>query len=59
VNTLEETLRDPQVEALGLLAGGQIAPPFIFSETPATIRRRAPALGEHTAEVMAELGLMD
>jgi crotonobetainyl-CoA:carnitine CoA-transferase CaiB-like acyl-CoA transferase len=28
-----------------------------FSETPTELRRRPPRLGEHTAEVLAELGL--
>lgn len=59
VNTLEETLRDPQVQALGVFTrvGGvmQISPPFWFSETPATIRQPAPRLGEHTDEILAEL----
>ena len=31
--------------------------PVKLSATPGTIRRRPPALGEHTAEVLAEIGL--
>jgi len=31
--------------------------PVGASATPGTIRRPAPGLGEHTAEVLAELGL--
>jgi crotonobetainyl-CoA:carnitine CoA-transferase CaiB-like acyl-CoA transferase len=31
-------------------------PPTRFEKTPATIRRQAPRLGEHTAEVLGELG---
>ena len=61
VNTLEEALVDPQATALGLftsVAGqGQLAPPFAFSDTPATLRRPPPALGEHTREVLSEIGV--
>jgi crotonobetainyl-CoA:carnitine CoA-transferase CaiB-like acyl-CoA transferase len=52
VNTLEEALADPQAQALGMFADGQIAPPFAMSGTPATIRHRAPRLGEHNAEIL-------
>ena len=34
-----------------------LAFPVHASATPATIRRPAPRLGEHTAEVLGELGL--
>jgi crotonobetainyl-CoA:carnitine CoA-transferase CaiB-like acyl-CoA transferase len=64
VNTLEETLNDPQVVAQGLFTSvvhprlgelQQISPPFTFSGTPAQIRRPPPELGEHNAEILAEL----
>jgi crotonobetainyl-CoA:carnitine CoA-transferase CaiB-like acyl-CoA transferase len=63
VNTLEETLQDPQVAALNLFTSidharlgslRQITPPFAFSETPATVRRPPPDLGEHNEETLSE-----
>jgi crotonobetainyl-CoA:carnitine CoA-transferase CaiB-like acyl-CoA transferase len=30
--------------------------PVFLSDTPGAIRRRAPTLGEHTDEILAELG---
>ena len=63
VNTLEETLHDPQVTALNLFTSidhprlgslRQIAAPFAFSETPANLRRPPPDLGQHNAEILNE-----
>ena len=56
----------PQVEANGIvvetkhpIAGllRQAKHPANFSKTPASIRRPAPALGEHTDEILAEFGI--
>ncbi|MEU0885912.1 CoA transferase [Lentzea sp. NPDC005914] len=33
-----------------------VPPPVRFSATPASVRRHAPRLGEHNAEILAELG---
>jgi crotonobetainyl-CoA:carnitine CoA-transferase CaiB-like acyl-CoA transferase len=61
VNTLDETLHDPQVAALGLFTSveharlgtlPQIAAPFAFSDTPASVRRPPPDLGEHNHEIL-------
>jgi crotonobetainyl-CoA:carnitine CoA-transferase CaiB-like acyl-CoA transferase len=68
---LDEVFDDPQVRHLGLVEevdqptyeahGGRarmLGFPFRASATPASIRRPAPLLGEHTAEVLMEvLGL--
>ena len=61
-----EVLEDPQVKARNLLhymdhpssaVPIPIAEPAVrLSETPAEIRQRAPMLGEHTDEVLGELG---
>ena len=65
VLTRNQLVRAPQVEALGLivetdhpLAGRlrQARNAARFEGTPAEIRRGAPALGEHTAEILAEAG---
>ncbi|MEA2548838.1 MAG: hypothetical protein QOE42_1436 [Chloroflexota bacterium] len=34
----------------------QVAPPFALERTPATVRTPPPLLGEHTDEILAELG---
>ncbi len=65
VLTRNQIISHPQVEALGLVvetehekAGRlrQTRAAARFSGTPAGIRRGAPALGQHTKEVLAEIG---
>jgi crotonobetainyl-CoA:carnitine CoA-transferase CaiB-like acyl-CoA transferase len=66
VHSVDDLLADPHLAAVGfwhdiehptegrLKAAGI---PVNFSATPGSLRRPAPALGQHTAEVLAELGL--
>jgi crotonobetainyl-CoA:carnitine CoA-transferase CaiB-like acyl-CoA transferase len=65
---LDEVMQNPQVvhremmpevddEKLGRMR--TIGIPFKFSETPGEMRRSAPALGEHTDEVLKMLGCSD
>jgi len=62
----EQVLDDPQVAANRLIVESEHPhagpmreprPAARFDETPAAIRRPAPLLGEHTDEVLAEIGL--
>ncbi|MEJ0020373.1 MAG: CoA transferase [Acetobacteraceae bacterium] len=66
VLTRTRMIEHPQVVANGIVvetahpAAGllrQARPAARFSGTPATIQRGAPALGEHTEEVLAEIGV--
>lgn len=65
VLTRRELLDDPQVAANGLVVEydqpglgrvRQARPAARFARTPARIRRPAPCIGEHTREILAELG---
>ena len=60
VLTTEETLADPHLVARGTVVEvegvPQPAPAPRFGTTPATLDRPPPAPGEHTDEVLAELG---
>lgn len=66
MHSTQDTLEDPHVQALGYLwrmpfPGASkdvpiIETPFRMSATPGEMRRRAPLLGEHTDEVLGELG---
>jgi crotonobetainyl-CoA:carnitine CoA-transferase CaiB-like acyl-CoA transferase len=65
INNLAEVFNDPVVRHLGLIAevdhpvAGRVRVPGIpvrLSETPGSVRRAPPLLGEHTDEVLRELG---
>ncbi|MGH2411043.1 MAG: CoA transferase, partial [Chloroflexota bacterium] len=65
INTVDQVFADPQVLARRMIeriahptAGeiGMVRPPWTFSETPAGIDRHPPLHGEHTDEVLLELG---
>ncbi|MDP6706348.1 MAG: CoA transferase [Alphaproteobacteria bacterium] len=67
--TPQQALEDPHIQATGFLQPvefpGTSAPaplaqtPVKLSETPGEIRRRAPVLGEHTDQILHELGYTD
>jgi crotonobetainyl-CoA:carnitine CoA-transferase CaiB-like acyl-CoA transferase len=63
INTIDQAIAHPQARARGALVdnthpvAGTIemtAPPIRMSETPGSIRRPAPLLGQHTEEVLRE-----
>jgi formyl-CoA transferase/CoA:oxalate CoA-transferase len=65
INDYPALVRDPQVLATGMIVEQEhpragrfktINTPVRFEKTPGRIRRPAPALGEHTREVLGEAG---
>jgi crotonobetainyl-CoA:carnitine CoA-transferase CaiB-like acyl-CoA transferase len=65
VNSLQDLIQDEQLAATGFWriedhpTEGKlrmIDPPVRYSESPSSIRRMAPRLGEHSAEILAETG---
>jgi crotonobetainyl-CoA:carnitine CoA-transferase CaiB-like acyl-CoA transferase len=68
INTVPEVLEDPQVRHRGMLrhlphpvAGSvpQVMNPLRFGDVQVRADRAPPLLGEHTREVLTELGLSD
>ena len=66
INNLQEVFDEPQVQHLGLVKdvvssrfGPQrlVGQPVQLERTPSTLARAAPRRGEHTEEVLSELGL--
>jgi formyl-CoA transferase len=65
INNIKEVFEEPQVQHLGMLKkvtsqwlGEQtlMGQPITLSRTPSTIARAAPKRGEHTEEILGELG---
>lgn len=65
INDIYDLVEDPQVLANNYITDFNhpacgpvkvVGPPFHFSDTPATIRLPAPEFGQHTEEVLMELG---
>ena len=65
INNLAEVYSDPQVKSRGMIVDLEhskagtirnIGLPIKMSDTPGSIRKPAPVLGQHTAEVLAEFG---
>ncbi|MDR1212595.1 MAG: CoA transferase [Propionibacteriaceae bacterium] len=68
VNSLDQVAGDPQLEAVGAFIevprgdGGQarvVATPVHYSASPLDVRLGVPTLGQHTGEVLRQLGLTD
>ena len=68
INDLADVFADPQVQHRGMTVAlphplsdqlRLVASPMKFAATPVQYRRPPPLLGEHTAQVLAELGLAD
>jgi crotonobetainyl-CoA:carnitine CoA-transferase CaiB-like acyl-CoA transferase len=68
LNRLDDLQGDPHLQAVGFfqqLEHPQVGryqlprPPVKFADSPSSIRRHAPRLGEHTTEILAEIGLSE
>jgi len=65
INEVDEILNDPQIQARGMIVELQhpvvgpvrsLGNPVHLGDTPASYRLAPPMLGQHTAEVLADLG---
>lgn len=70
INDMEHSFKHPQAEARSMieevdfeaLVGGKlktVGVPVKFGDTRASIRTRPPLLGEHTEEILKEIGMED
>ena len=66
INSLDDVFADPQVRARGMTVPVAhplndtlqlVASPIKLSATPVQMRRAPPLLGQHTDEVLAEIGV--
>jgi crotonobetainyl-CoA:carnitine CoA-transferase CaiB-like acyl-CoA transferase len=66
INTVAQALEDPQTAARAMVETAEhpavgtlkmVGMPFKFSATPTSVRRAPPALGEHTEDILRDLGI--
>jgi formyl-CoA transferase len=68
INNVKEMFEEPQIQHLGMVKevvskhhGAQrlVGQPMQLTRTPSTIARAAPKRGEHSEEILREIGLQD
>ena len=61
INTIADLFDDPQFQARGMRIEPEGTPglrsPILMSDNPLALERRSPRLGEHTKEILREIGL--